>query len=142
MDKQPKEKKYVIDNAQLMAEWDFEKNSLLGYKPQTITYGSAIKVWWMCQSGHEWEASPNHRSRGRGCPECAKKQRFITKRKNIVARRGSLASNNPKLASQWHPTKNAPLTPNDISVNSDERVWWLCKKVTNGMLLSTVGIVA
>lgn len=123
-----KEKRYVSDNAQLMAEWDFEKNSFLGYEPQTITYGSAIKVWWKCLQGHEWEASPNHRSRGRGCPECAKIQRFITKRRNIVARRGSLSSNNPNLALQWHPTKNAPLTPNDISVNSDERVWWLCEK--------------
>ena len=123
-----KEKQYVSENAQLMAEWDFDKNSLLGYEPQTITYGSAIKVWWICQQGHKWQASPNHRSRGRGCPECAKKQRFITKRRNIVARRGSLASNNPDLAIQWHPTKNAPLTPNDISVNSSERVWWLCKK--------------
>jgi len=123
-----KEKQYVGDNAQLMSEWDFDKNSLLGYEPQTITYGSAIKVWWTCQQGHEWEASPNHRSRGRGCPECAKIQRFITKRRNIVARRGSLASNNPDLALQWHPTKNAQLTPNDISVNSDERVWWLCEK--------------
>lgn len=122
------EKKYVSDNAQLMAEWDFEKNSLLGYQPQTITYGSAIKVLWICQQGHEWAASPNHRSRGRGCPECAKIQRFITKRRNIVARRGSLASNNPDLAIQWHPTKNVPLTPNDISANSDERVWWLCEK--------------
>ncbi|MBQ2877070.1 MAG: hypothetical protein IJE25_08670 [Clostridia bacterium] len=123
-----KEKRYVSDNAQLMAEWDFDKNSLLGYEPQTITYGSAIKVWWICQQGHKWEASPNHRSRGRGCPECAKIQSFITKRRNIVARRGSLSSNNPDLALQWHPTKNAPLTPNDISVNSAERVWWLCKK--------------
>ena len=123
-----KVKQYVSDNAQLMTEWDFEKKSLLGYEPQIITYGSAIKVWWKCLQGHEWEATPNHRSRGRGCPECAKIQRFITKRRNIVARRGSLSSNNPDLALQWHPTKNAPLTPNDISVNSDERVWWLCKK--------------
>lgn len=123
---QSKEKKYIIDNTALMAEWDYKKNNLLGYDPQKITYGSAIKVWWICENNHEWEASPNHRSRGRGCPKCAQIQRSITKRKNIVARRGSLYSNNPNLALQWHPTKNYPLTPSDISVNSPERVWWLC----------------
>ena len=121
-----KEKQYVSDNAQLMAEWNWEKNQALGYKPNQTSYGSAKKVWWKCSDGHEWEATPNHRSGGRGCPECAKIQRFITKRKNIVARRGSLATNNPELASQWHPTKNGELTPNDISVNSDELVWWAC----------------
>ena len=123
---QSKEKKYIIDNTALMAEWDYKKNNLLGYDPQKITYGSAIKVWWICHNNHEWEASPNHRSSGRGCPKCAQIQRSITKRKNVVARRGSLHSNNPNLALQWHPTKNYPLTPSDISVNSPERVWWLC----------------
>ena len=123
-----KEKQYVSDNAQLMAEWNFAKNDILGYTPQTISYGSAIKVWWECQNGHKWDASPNHRSRGRGCPECAKVQSAITKRKNIVAKRGSLADKNPELAREWHPTKNGSLTPYDISVNSPERVWWQCLK--------------
>ena len=118
----------MSDNAQLMAEWNFAKNNILGYTPQKISYGSAIKVWWVCDKGHEWEASPNHRSRGRGCPECANIQRLITKRRNIVSRRGSLASNNPELARQWHPTNNATLTPSDISVSSDQRVWWMCSK--------------
>ena len=123
-----KEKQYVSDNAQLMAEWDWEKNQLVGYNPNEITYGSVIKVWWKCEKGHEWAASPNHRSRGRQCPECAQHHRLITKRKNIVARRGSLEDNNPALAKQWHPTKNAQLTPCDVTVNSSERVWWLCEK--------------
>ena len=122
------EKKYVSDNAQLMDEWDWEENRILGYDPNKITYGSAIKVWWKCKEGHKWEASPNDRSRGHQCPMCAQIQRMITKRKNIVAHRGSLADHNPKLAQQWHPTRNLPLTPNGISVNSQERVWWLCEK--------------
>lgn len=111
-------------NPELLSEWHPVKNT--NDTPKTISYGSARKVWWVCEKGHEWEASPNDRSRGRGCPECAQIQRAITKRKNIVARRGSLYSNNPNLALQWHPTKNYPLTPSDISVNSSERVWWLC----------------
>jgi hypothetical protein len=39
-----KEKQYVSDNAQLIAEWDWEKNQILGYFPNEISYGSAIKV--------------------------------------------------------------------------------------------------
>ena len=123
-----KAKKHVSDNAQLMAEWDWEENSQLGCEPHTITYGSTVKVWWVCHEGHKWEASPNNRSTGRGCPYCAKKQRLITKRKTIISRYGSLASNNVDLALQWHPTKNAPLTPEDVSINSNERVWWICSK--------------
>ena len=31
-----KEKQYVSDNAQLMAEWDWEKNNELGYNPNQM----------------------------------------------------------------------------------------------------------
>lgn len=113
-------------NPEILAEWHPTKNTAI--TPQSISYGSAMKVWWICKEGHEWEATPNHRTRGRGCPECANLHRAITKRKNIVAKRGSLADKNPELAHEWHPTKNGALTPHDISVNSPERVWWQCLK--------------
>ena len=125
----PKSKNFISlaeHSPELLAEWHSAKNADIA--PQSISYGSAIKVWWICEKGHEWEAAPNHRTQGRGCPECAKIQRTITKRKNIVAKRGSLAENNPDLAREWHPTKNGKLTPYDISVNSPERVWWQCIK--------------
>jgi len=123
-----KSKKFISladHNPELVLEWNSIQNE--GVTPQTISYGSAKKVSWKCAQGHEWDASPNDRSRGRGCPECAKIQRAITKRKTIVAKYGSLADNNPELARQWHPTRNRPLTANDISANSAERVWWLCE---------------
>ena len=113
-------------NPELLYEWHPTKNGSL--TPNDISYGSAIKVWWRCKDGHEYESTPNHRSRGRGCPQCARIQSAITKRKNIVAKRGSLAEKNPELAREWHPTKNGTLTPYDISVNSPERVWWQCFK--------------
>jgi len=37
------EKKYVIDNAELMAEWNWEKNDKLGFDPKTLTLGSRKK---------------------------------------------------------------------------------------------------
>jgi hypothetical protein len=35
---------------------------------------------------------------------------------------------NPKLAKQWHPTKNGNLTPKDCTPNSNKKVWWICDK--------------
>lgn len=56
------EKKYIIDNAELMAEWDWEKNDELGFDPKTLTIGSSKKVWWKCQNGHEWQATIGSRN--------------------------------------------------------------------------------
>jgi hypothetical protein len=30
------------------------------------------KVWWICEEGHEWQATVKSRVKGRGCPECNK----------------------------------------------------------------------
>lgn len=49
------EKKYVIDNAQLMAEWDLEKNLTLGFSPNLISLGSGRSVWWLCSKGHSYQ---------------------------------------------------------------------------------------
>ena len=40
----------------------------------------------------------------------------------------SLAQMNPKLANQWHPTKNGELTPYNVSIGSGKKVWWKCPK--------------
>ena len=37
----------------------------------------------------------------------------------------SLAENRPDLISQWHPTKNLPLTPETVSLNSHVIVTWI-----------------
>lgn len=39
-----------------------------------------------------------------------------------------LATKNPQLTSEWHPTKNGDLTPYDVTVGSNKRVWWICGK--------------
>ena len=33
---------------------------------------------------------------------------------------------NPKLAKEWHPTKNGNLTPKDVTPSSGQKVWWIC----------------
>jgi hypothetical protein len=38
----------------------------------------------------------------------------------------SLATEQPDIAAQWHPTKNAPLTPRDVAPSARRKVWWKC----------------
>jgi len=37
----------------------------------------------------------------------------------------NLKTINPKLAEEWHPTKNGNLTPKDVLPKSGKKVWWL-----------------
>ena len=88
--------------------------------PQNVTYGSKIKVRWRCDKGHEWSATVATRIEGCGCPVCA--GRAVSLGEN------DLESTHPFVAAQWHPTKNAHLTPRDVLAGTQRRVWWLCEK--------------
>ena len=65
-----KETKYVSDNAQLMTEWNWEKNDNLNLFPDQLACGSNKKAWWMCSKGHEWQAVIANKNKGIGCPIC------------------------------------------------------------------------
>ena len=40
--------------------------------PETFTIKSAIRVWWLCENGHEWKTTISHRTGGTNCPYCSK----------------------------------------------------------------------
>ena len=103
-------------NPTLVTEWDIEKN--LPLTPQDVFPASSRKVWWRCSEGHEWFARISSRARGAGCPYCSGKQ--------VLPGYNDLASADPELAAQWHPTKNAPLTPQQVTPYSNRKVWWRC----------------
>lgn len=113
-----KEKKYVSDNVQLMAEWNWEKNNELDFDPQILTFGSHTKVWWKCNKGHEWQATISNRTIGRGCPYCSGKK--------VLSGYNDLKADNPVLAQEWYYEKNNGLTPEDVTPNSNKKVWWKC----------------
>jgi hypothetical protein len=79
----------------LISQWHPTKNGDL--TPDKVTAHSGQKAWWVCPLGHEWEATIASRSNGGGCPICAGKQ--------VLVGYNDLATVNPELASQWHPTK-------------------------------------
>lgn len=53
----------------LAGEWNWARNGPV--KPDEVYYRSTKKVWWVCKKGHEWEAKPQKRVLGNGCPYCA-----------------------------------------------------------------------
>ena len=187
MSKKPKH--FVAENAELMVEWDFEKNTELGLDPLHIGVGSHMKAWWKCSAGHSWYAMVSNRTgHDRACPYCAhqlpiqgetdlatlfpdlakqwhplknncspsevmpgthKKAWWICSEgheweaeiksrttgvgcpyccgKRVLRGFNDLATVNPDLAAEWHPTKNGDLTPEDVTDASGKKVWWLCK---------------
>ena len=118
-------------NPELAAQWHTTKNGDL--KPAQATVSTDKKVWWLLsydvpidypveylRGKHfdfEWKASINSRNRGTGCPYLAGKA--------VWPGFNDLATTNPELAAQWHPTKNGNLRPTQVTANSNRKVWWL-----------------
>ena len=116
----------------LAKEWNYEKNGDL--RPEDVSCGSNKKVWWKLpydvpddypvehlRGKHfefEWEATIYSRNDGRNCP--------YLKGKAICPGFNDLATTNPELAAQWHPTKNGDLRPSQVAANSNRKVWWIC----------------
>ena len=103
-------------NPKLSKEWHPTKNGDL--KPENVTPFSNRKVWWECQKGHEWKAQILSRNNGSGCPYCS--GFYASKDYNLKII-------NPKIAKEWHPTKNGDLKPENVTPHSGKKVWWLCK---------------
>ncbi|MBO5286035.1 MAG: hypothetical protein J6B16_03975 [Clostridia bacterium] len=115
------EKKYLIDNPALMAEWNWEKNNNLGLDPKKLTCGSGRKAWWKCsKDGYEWDAIIAARNKGTGCPVCAGKK--------VLVGINDLATVNPQLAKEWNYEKNGNSKPEVVTAGSGKKVWWRCSK--------------
>lgn len=112
-------------NPELAKQWHPTKNGDL--KPTDITSGSKKKVWWLFpyddpKTGKhfdfEWQASVNNRTKHNSC--CP----FLNGRA-VWEGFNDLQTVNPKLAKQWHPTRNGSLKPTQVTEKSGIMVWWL-----------------
>ena len=110
-----KEHDFAKLHPNLAKQWHPTKNGDL--KPTDVTPGSHHKVWWKCEQEHEWQATVSSRTSGNGCPYCANQK---------VCADNNLASKNPNLTNEWHPTKNVDLKPTDVTPGSHQKVWWKC----------------
>jgi hypothetical protein len=99
-------------------EWHKKKNKRL--TPNQFMAGSNRVVWWQCKkfAEHEWQTTILSRtSESTGCPFCTGKK---------VSSTNSLTAKFPEVASDWHPTRNGELKPEDVTAGSKRKVWWLC----------------
>ena len=113
-----KNKKSLAEtHPEVAKQWHPTKNGDL--TPNNVTPGSNKKAWWKCDKGddHEWESPINRISRGGGCSICSGK---------TVVLSNCLVTLNPELAAEWHPHKNGNLTPYDVALSSNKKVWWKC----------------
>ena len=110
-------------NPELTAQWHPTKNGNL--KPTQVTVSSDKKIWWLlsCDDSKtgkhfdfEWKAAIKNRNEGNGCPYLSMQAVWIGF--------NDLATINPELAAQWHPTKNGNLRPTQVTANAEKKVWW------------------
>ena len=119
--KPPKGKSLAEVNPEFAKEWHPTENGEL--TAFDVSTGSKYKAWWKCpkEEDHIWEAQVASRSNGTGCPFCSKVHKVVLS--------NCLATVNPELAKEWHPTKNGSLTPFDVSVGMKGiKAWWKCDK--------------
>ena len=98
-------------------QWDGEKNGELTAKE--VSPYSNRKVWWRCEKDHSWQAAIAARTKRKtGCPYCTGRR--------ALAGYNDLATADPFVAAQWHPTLNGELTPQMVTAGSRRQVWWQC----------------
>lgn len=106
-------------NRAIAKQWHPTKNE--GLRPEDIGAGSDRKVWWKCTEGpdHEWQATIFQRTHLKtACPFCSNRRASIT---------NCLKTLYPKVAQQWHPTKNGDAKPRMVLAESSKKFWWKCK---------------
>ena len=113
----PGENDLATFNPDIAKEWYPTKNGAL--TPETVSPYSNKKVWWRCALGHEYLAVIGLRTqRDDGCPYCAGRK--------VLPGFNDLATVEPEIAKQWHPTLNGVLTPEMVTAGSHRKVWWQC----------------
>lgn len=96
----------------LMEYWS-KKNTI---DPTTLSEGSNIKCWWICEKGHEYDMAPAQK-RISGCPICSNKR--------VLVGYNDFKSQHPELMREWSD-KNT-LDPETVMPSSTKKVLWKCE---------------
>jgi hypothetical protein len=102
----------------LAMEWDCERNGDL--LPENVLAGSHKSVWWVCHSGHRWQAKISQRRLGCGCPYDAGKL--------VIRGETDLKTRYPALCEEWDDEKNGHLSSDAIACHSHKSFWWKCPR--------------
>ena len=119
-----KENNLTITHPDLCKEWHPTLNGDL--KPEDFTAGSGKRIYWLLpyddpRNGKHfdfvWITSIFNRVNGNNCP-------YLTQNPKVWKGYNDLETLRPDLAKEWHPTKNGNLRPNQVTCNSNKKVWW------------------
>lgn len=103
---------------EIAAQWHPSLNGAL--TACDVFAGTARKVWWKCEKGHEWPATVNSRtSNGTGCPYCSGQK--------VIPGENDFQTLYPEIAAEWESDRNKPLSPSSLKPKSNREVWWQCK---------------
>lgn len=102
---------------ELAKQWS-NKNML---PPTQVTHGHNKKVWWIGECGHEWEASPEKRTRPKNPTGCS-----VCDGKSVQTGVNDLATLYPALAIQWSSKNHT--NPQKVSGQTHTKYWWVCEK--------------
>jgi hypothetical protein len=87
----------------------------VGWDPSEVSKGSAMRLRWRCELGHEWIAQVKSRSlRERGCPICSGNK--------VLLGFNDLATTHPELA-----THAVGWDPKEVSFGSQQKLLWRCE---------------
>ncbi|MGW6959130.1 Helicase associated domain protein [Streptomyces chartreusis] len=116
------------------ADWDYKMNA--PHTPDQFTVSSNVVMWWKCRAGL------GHPSYQRKIEHCTRKQPLkcgkcpprVTKRREHsdhdplptghITDANRLSTCREDVAELWHYEKNAPHTPDQVSIKSGTREWW------------------
>ena len=107
----------AVINPELAKEWHPTRNGDLN--PRNVTPGSGRKIWWICNSGHEWQAPVYSRNRGSNCPVCHRPP---------ASDDNEMLMTKTDLIKQWHLTKNSGLNLRNLPSGFKKKVWWICEE--------------
>ncbi len=107
-------KSLAVLSPDIAKEWHPSLNGDL--TPYDVHNGSSMKVWWLCDRGHDYQKTIAKRTlRGQGCPTCRLEDR-------------SLARIHPELLEFWDYEKNTDIKPEEVFFGSEKKVWWKCSQ--------------
>jgi hypothetical protein len=113
-----KHNSYTIQNIKLWCKINSKPFELVS----EIYLSPHANLMWKCLKDGCGEIFPmpwSRASQGYGCGFCHGKQVGIS---------NCLATKNPQIALEWHPTKNGGLTPYNITYGSRKDIWWKCNE--------------
>jgi hypothetical protein len=110
---------------EISIQFDAKRNKI---DVSDLSYGSHIKIWWLCIKGHNWLASVNSRTnRNSGCPYCSRWKLEETEKLEIASKKKRLVSfleKRPELEREWHSENNKD--PNKVAYGSNKLYKWIC----------------